>query len=282
MSNKNDMHSFGGKWTVEKLDIFSDYLNFYAKALKGQPFNLLYIDAFAGTGYVETKDGQDKIEGSASIALNAQNKFDKYYFIEKNMKHFAELTEIIDTQYLSFKKKVVTINGDCNVELEKLCKSIDWKSNRALLLLDPYATELTWETLTLIAKTKAIDVWYLFPLSAVQRLLPRKGVAIDPTWRLKLNAIFGDDSWEQEFYKENPQLSFLDEPDVIKVGNTDSIAAYLCKRLETIFAKVAKNPRILYNSKNSPLFLFCFAVSNDKPKAIGLAMRGANWILNNK
>jgi len=51
--------------------------------------------------------------------------------------------------------------------------------------------------------------------------------------------------------------------------------------LETIFPAVAKNPRLLYNTKNSPLFLFCFAVANDNPKAIGLAMKVADHILKN-
>lgn len=38
---------FGGDWTIEKLDILSSYLDFYITALKNQPFNKIYIDAFA-------------------------------------------------------------------------------------------------------------------------------------------------------------------------------------------------------------------------------------------
>ena len=38
---------------------------------------------------------------------------------------------------------------------------------------------------------------------------------------------------------------------------------------------VADNPRLLYNSKMTPLFLFCFAVSNPNPKAYGLAKKVA-------
>ena len=36
---------FGGNWTVEKLDILSDYLDFYLTALKNQKFKKIYIDA---------------------------------------------------------------------------------------------------------------------------------------------------------------------------------------------------------------------------------------------
>lgn len=53
---------FGGNWTEEKLDIIAAYLHQYTKALKDKPsptrpFVKGYIDAFAGTGYVETTTG---------------------------------------------------------------------------------------------------------------------------------------------------------------------------------------------------------------------------------
>jgi hypothetical protein len=49
----------------------------------------------------------------------------------------------------------------------------------------------------------------------------------------------------------------LFESDVfIKDANTEELKKYICKRLKTLFADVSNNPRILYNRKNSPLFLF--------------------------
>ena len=42
---------FGGNWTAEKLDMLDAYLRAYRKALKNKPLELLYIDAFAGSGY---------------------------------------------------------------------------------------------------------------------------------------------------------------------------------------------------------------------------------------
>ena len=41
---------FGGPWTEEKLAILKKYLDTYTTVLKNQPFRLIYIDAFAGTG----------------------------------------------------------------------------------------------------------------------------------------------------------------------------------------------------------------------------------------
>ena len=45
---------FGGSWTQEKLNILRGYLDAYTTALKDQPFKLIYIDAFAGSGNLDT------------------------------------------------------------------------------------------------------------------------------------------------------------------------------------------------------------------------------------
>ena len=62
---------FGGNWTEEKLNIFTSYLNAYLIALQNRKFKKVYIDAFAGTGEIETNDGGQCLVGSAKRALSA-------------------------------------------------------------------------------------------------------------------------------------------------------------------------------------------------------------------
>jgi three-Cys-motif partner protein len=269
---------FGGDWTIEKLSILSSYLDFYITALKEQPFCKLYIDAFAGTGYITVGDTNEVIEGSAKLALNAKNKFDRYIFIEKKRKYAQELEQLVEKDYSAISNIIDIMNADCNDALLEICRTMDWYRNRAILFLDPYATEVKWATLETVASTRAIDVWYLFPMSAANRML-KKDKQIDDKWKAKLDMIFGDNSWEQEFYIEDPQVNLFNTTTYKKEANINAIKDYICKRLETIFPAVSKNPRMLYNTKNSPLFLFCFAVSNPAPSAIRLAMRAANYIL---
>jgi three-Cys-motif partner protein len=159
---------FGGDWTIEKLDIFSSYLEAYLTALKNYKFKKVYIDAFAGTGNITSRDGTQMIAGSARIALSSQLQFDKYYFIEADTDKAAALQKMVDTEFASIKYKVHIYVNDANNELSKICSSIDWRYNRALLFLDPYATQVAWTTLETIAKTEAIDMWYLFPFQALQ------------------------------------------------------------------------------------------------------------------
>jgi len=272
---------FGGDWTKEKLDMFSGYLDAYLMALQKMNFKKIYIDAFAGTGTITLKGGQLEIAGSTKIALMAKRQFDSYYFIENDADKALVLSEMIEREFPNLKNCVTVCRGDANNVLMQLCKAIDWRYSRALLFVDPFATEFAWSTLEMIGQTKAFDVWYLFPLVALQRMLPRKGV-IEPTWRTCINRLLGDDKWEDAFYKEDPQIDLFGTTSVYKDVNTDSLKAYIVARLKTVFPAVADNPKTFLNKKNSPLFLFCFAVASDNPRAQALALRIAQHILNAK
>ena len=71
--------------------------------------------------------------------------------------------------------------------LKDLCQNRNWKNNRAVLFLDPYGMQVTWDTIKAIAATNAIDLWILFPLGiGVNRMTPRRG-KISDAWRKKLD-----------------------------------------------------------------------------------------------
>lgn len=281
---------FGGNWTEEKLNIFTSYLDAYLIALQNQKFKKIYIDAFAGTGEIETRDGDQYLIGSAKRALMSDKKFDQYYFIEADPQKATELQEMINSEFPQMRRVTKIYCGDANDKLAQIIKEVDWRFNRALLFLDPYATQVNWTTLENVAQTKSIDVWYLFPFSALERMLPKSGKY--QQWEDCIDRLLGDSGWREEFYKKDPQLSlfdmFQDDEDVtseerlIKDANPEHIKEYILSRLETIFPCVSKHPRIFRNSRQSPMFLFCFAISNDSTSAQGLALRIANHILKNK
>lgn len=288
---KNDIQptqQFGGNWTEEKLNIFTGYLTAYLTALQNQKFGKIYIDAFAGTGEIVTRDGEQQLVGSAKRALSASIEFDRYYFIEQNKKKAAELQMVVDTEFTQLADRVTVFCGDANERLAEFVAQVDWRYNRGLLFLDPCATEVNWTTLKTIAQTKSIDMWYLFPFSALNRMLTKDG-SMDQTWADCIDRLLGDGNWRTEFYREDPQLSLFDlgsddnEPSrLVKDANPEHIKEYIINRLQSIFPCVSKHPRIFKNKNNSPLFLFCFAISNDSKKAQGLALKIADHILKPK
>jgi three-Cys-motif partner protein len=128
-----------------------------------------------------------------------------------------------------------------------------------------------------IAKTKAIDTWILFPVSAVNRLL-RKDGNIPAAWRNRLDTMFGEPAWFDVFFPEE-KLPLLDDGSTVrrKVADLDLIGKYFNQRLQTVFAGVAPNPYTLRNTQGAPLFLLCFAAAN--PYAVALAIKIAQDIL---
>jgi three-Cys-motif partner protein len=278
--------AFGGDWTNEKLERVRKYLVAYATIMNAQRekkrgFKFAYIDAFAGTGYntprrspsdefapffegQSTVDAQRFIDGSARIALKVEPHFDRYIFIEYNAERFTELAKLKEV-FPSIGHRIQLVNADANTYISDLCLNRNWRSHRAVLFLDPFGMQVTWKTISAIAKTQAIDLRFLFPLgTGANRLLTRDG-KIPKSWQERLNATFGASDWMDAFYQrvEYNDL-FSGEPNVelYKKANFSTIIGYFLKRLKTIFPHVADNPLPLYNSANCPLYLLCFAAGN--------------------
>jgi three-Cys-motif partner protein len=280
--------SFGGNWTAEKLERVRKYLSAYTTIMSQQPFQFAYIDAFAGTGYRTGKseggdavslfpDQKDFLDGSARIALQVQPRFTRYIFIEKSEGRFAELQKLKE-EFPSLQKDILLVNADANVYIKDLCLNRSWRNHRAVLFLDPFGMEVSWDTIEAIAKTKAIDLWILFPLGvAVNRMLTKSG-QIRAAWRTQLNSMFGAEDWYEAFYQTVKRPGLFGEEEVTeKTGNFASISQYFVRRLKTVFPGVADNPLPLFNSHNNPLYLLCFASGN--PKGSKTALKIAQDIL---
>lgn len=281
------MGQFGGNWTDEKLERLRKYLYAYNQIMKERNFDHTYIDAFAGTGYRTLRSeehenelllpelGEDEprslLEGSARVALNVEPAFRSYIFIEKDPHRYAEL-QTLKEEFPQ--KRIDLINRDANEYLIEFCRTQDWRNRRAVLFLDPYGLQVDWTTIQAVAETKAIDMFYWFPLGvAVNRLLKRDG-QISQGVKEALDRLFGGTRWYAEFYSTQTQPSlFGDEVSTQKTADFEAIQRYLIKRLQSIFTKVVEKPLALYNSKNNPLYLLCFAAGNEKgaPTAVKIA-----------
>lgn len=84
---------FGGNWTEEKLNIFTSYLDAYIIALQNQKFKKIYIDAFAGTGEIETSDGGQYLVGSAKRALASEKKVRSLLFYRSGLSEGGRTSE---------------------------------------------------------------------------------------------------------------------------------------------------------------------------------------------
>ena len=280
--------SFGGPWTQQKLRILSLYLDAYTTAMKNQPFRLIYVDAFAGEGSwrpgsaytTDYDDFRELHKGSPRIALGITNKpFDRLIFIEKDRQRFESLRKLHE----EFPRRdIEVLNEDAEIALPAFCQSLRVEE-RAVVFLDPFATEVSWAMVEGMAKTQKIDCWILFPLSAIARMMPRRS---EPSAELsnQLDRIFGGRELWQDFYSTSPQPRlplpfFEDQFEQIRSSGSSQIAHRYRDRLESIFEKVAPSGREFKNSKNSPIFQLFFAASN--PKGAKIAVNIAKHIIDN-
>lgn len=242
-------HKFGGPWTEVKLDAISEYLQFYQVALKNLHFETWYLDAFAGSGerHAVVKTGglfeqiplgeEPKVlDGSARKALQIEPAFAHYWFAEMHRGRRAEL-ERLRTEY---QHDIQIYPGDANEGLRTLFSSPPWANSgsawkqRAVVFLDPYGMSVGFDTLEILAATKRVDVWYLFPRAAVIQQLANHADGIDDAKRASLARIFGCDDWEERFYISQPRQGSLFEtvPDreMVRMATGGEIAAFARER----------------------------------------------------
>ncbi len=294
MGGSDDSHEFGSEDITEtKLRLVEEYLKAYAIALRGKFRQLWYIDAFAGTGSRtvrhgatpsnmfndETPERVEKRRGSARIALDVEPKFDRLVFMEQRKKHFEALMALKGQhpdRYIS------VVRGDANKLIQKEIKWDGWKSTRAVIFLDPYGMNVEWETLQAIAATKSIDVWFLFSIEGLYRQAARDIKNVDETKRAAITRQLGTDEWESQLYQAKPSQANLfgdiATSETQRIADVKGLEAYVTARLKTLFPLVMK-PFPLPLNKRPQRFSLYFALSNNEPKAIGLATRIANHIL---
>lgn len=274
------MNKFGGKWTVEKIEVFIKYLKAYMQILKKYPqWPILYFDGFAGSGEIRTKDDEvDLMEGVASqvLELTDPRAFDLFYFVEKDLDKATKLNSIIDNKFPNIQNKFVRW-GDCNKKLLDLSVFLRKPNNenyRGVVFIDPYGMQVNWRSIESL-KGLHLDLWILVPTgAAINRLLGRKKASPENYFNI-LSSFFGvaTNDIKERFYKPSPQLDMFGETEDKKINRAVEEAAQLYKeRLNTVF-KFVSNPLEMRNSKNAIIFHF-FMASN-----VEVAMKIANDIV---
>ena len=281
---------FGGSWTEIKLGALRNYLNAYRNIFNKNPraqfFTTWYVDAFAGTGTrsnpefktITTEDDEADesqtrayFDGSATIALGLSSPFDQYLFIEKSKARADQLQEMINSDFGFLSSRCTLLRSDANDALAAWFAERDWSKERAVVFLDPFGMQVDWETIALLGRSKAVDLWYLFPLSVV-RMLTKSG-QIDQSWQDRLDLLFGSPDWREHFYRIESVTNLFGTDEVLRRdAKVETVLNYLESRLRLAFTAVAPS-LVLRNTRSSPLFALCFAAANERgaPTALKIA-----------
>jgi three-Cys-motif partner protein len=282
---------FGGPWTLLKVELVEKYLHGFNKVLSGKPslsrpFKRVYIDTFAGSGSFIFEEELPLIEpgadlthaGSARRAVDTQPPFDELYFFELDSANIASLTVAVGND-----PRVKIIKGDANKEVPDLLRRLTWHDRRGVIFVDPKGPEGNWDMIRAISATKALDMWWLYPISAVYRNAPRDHAALTAEKRAMCSACLDGGQWENELYsvaESDMDDLFAAQPAKLRRNlEVVDIENYVTKLLKRNgFAHVEK-PGPLFGTTGAQLFSLYFAVSNPSRRAIGPASTIARALL---
>ena len=285
---------FGGDWTKQKLLVIDEYLKQYSKVLKNTHTKKIYIDAFAGSGKTELKKKETEVKAGQmglydlsedfkdmkpaapaapevldrSAMLSLRYDFDEYYFIELDEGRLHELQVRISKEFPQKLGKIHFIAGNSNNEVQTILSNISVR-DRCFMFLDPFALELEWKVLEAVSKKVVIDLWYLFPLSALTRVIPKDAAKMNKNERI-VSKILGTDEWKLKLYETTGQSDIFGAEQKSRI-QYDRLIEYIMERFKTIFPVVSDNYIKLKNENNTKLFLLCFMMTNTSPNAVSLA-----------
>lgn len=276
-------HKFGGRWTQTKLDVLQKYLRFYTQALKNRRFELVYIDAFAGTGrcIIRHPHGTREIHGSARIALDTEPPFQRFVFIEKKKRFRNALNELLAAHPTQPCARTSIIAGEADGQIEGVLAANNWKNTRGVLFLDPYGLQCDWTTVKKIAATEALDVFFLVSVFGLYRQATNDLRDVDVHKAAALDKFLGTQAWRDELYRKQEDL-FGDHSHT-RSEDAAGLTRYVKRRLDEVFAWVGE-PVLLHQEtkhgrRGAPLYALFFAVSNPSPKAIELARKVSREIM---
>lgn len=272
---------WGGPWTEKKLTAFSKYVKSYLTIMKKYPYwKTIYFDGFAGSGSRRKRKNSDLVQqlkitgeeentyrGAAERILSLPGiGFDYYYFIDKDQRSLNHLKK----RLAGFSDKNIEYRSDdANEQLKALAKALKTKKYAALIFLDPFGMQITWNSIAELKDTRS-DIWILVPTGViVNRLLDRSA---ELKLSNKLESFFGlpIDEIKAHFYeKQKVSTLFREEEILMKVSRPiHKIAMLYIRQLKTIWKYVIDEPLVLLNHRNVPIFHFVFASNNKHAKKI--------------
>lgn len=281
---------FGSAHTERKLQAVHKYLGAFTTALKKQSFDLLYVDACAGSGssMARQQDGQgnlieaDEITiGSAVRALSISTPFDRYILNDAKQKNARSLETIVTDQFSDLRNRVTVMQSDANQAMIALCDTTNWQKTRAVVFLDPFGLQIDFSMVSALGKTGAVDLWYLVPVFGMSRQIKADGSILEPGGS-RIDRLLGTTEWRNgASVEERGETDLFGEVQstITKVANSAWFEQVAIRQLSTVFAGGVLDATLPLGRNGLHEFSLVFACANPRPKANELAKRLAAAVL---
>jgi len=242
------------KWSLEKFRLVGNYCNIFTNGMKYKWNQLVYIDLFAGSGYVKIKETGEFYLNSAIVAMSIHTPFTKYILCEQDEERCNALTTRIKRDFSHLNCTV--IRGDSNLNVQSILSEIPRysKSNKVLsfCFVDPYNLNFSFSTINELGKS-IMDFLILQALHMDGNRNVEKYLHDENT---RIADYLGLPEWREQF--ENNGI--VNKKDIVKF-----LAYSYQSQMEKLGYKSEMNMhQIRSNDKNLPLYYLAFYSKHDK------------------
>lgn len=147
-------------WTEDKLWWWNRYIDITTGAFVGRnkwPYELVYVDLFAGPGILEFESGE-RIPGSPLLAMHAAKPLSKVLLCEKNRAR-ASVCET-RVQSVATTQSVQVFVGDCNEQIDAIAQQIP-EDSLTIAFVDPTGLHAHFKTIQTLASGRNVDLLIL-------------------------------------------------------------------------------------------------------------------------
>ena len=242
------------------------------------------IAAYEGqTGLLGQKivlDADQIVEGSAARALSVSPPFDHYLLNDVKRANIKSLQALVRGEYAHLEDRVTFTQRDANEILLELSQTTNWKQTRAVVFIDPFGLQIKYDTLRALARTEAVDVWYLVPVFAMFRQVRGDGQVIDDGGRSVDDAL-GTTDWRKAVAVEH-RMPGLFEDEVVYSTKAVDVAWFekvAKERLASAFGGRVLDRALPLGRNGLHEFSLMFASANPSDRAWNLAAKLATAVL---
>jgi len=195
-----------GAWTEDKYNLVGLYDRLFSTGMKNRWDCRVYIDLFAGPGVARVKDTRKLLWGSPLLALQVKDRFDKYIFCERDGSYLDAL--MVRVTRVSGQSNVSFIRGDCNEEVEQICREIPRASTNYKVLsfcfVDPYDLSVRFSTIKRVSESY---VDFLVLLALQMDAARNLATYLNPNNR-KLDEFLGRNDWRERWTRLQETMGF--------------------------------------------------------------------------
>lgn len=148
-----------GSWAEAKYKIIYDYDTLFSTGMKRYWDQRVYIDLYSGTGKARIRGTKKIVYSSPLLALNVENKFDKYIFCDVVKANIDSLKRRVHEEFPE--NHVTFVLGDCNERIDKIIGEIPIYSKSKKVLsfcfVDPFSLKISFETIKKLGEHILVD-----------------------------------------------------------------------------------------------------------------------------